>query len=153
MSISPSVVSGRLNFVARSVTIDFGKLFSSSFDFLSFHTARVKVRSPGVQPASRLYPQLRTRPCTAQTDALCQKRHILYLDTNRQTCLSITVGELSRQVRTLLAFNPKPSAPSSTPAGNVPLRPTERASLMRQHPLSHRCWKPLKFRPVSMYST
>ena len=34
---------------------------------------RVKVRSPGVQPASRLYPQLRTWPCTAQTDALCQQ--------------------------------------------------------------------------------
>ena len=36
--------------------------------------ARVKLRSPDVQPAGRLYPQLRTRPCTAQTDALCQKR-------------------------------------------------------------------------------
>ena len=34
---------------------------------------RVKVRSPGVQPAGRLYPQLRTCPCTAQTDALCQE--------------------------------------------------------------------------------
>jgi hypothetical protein len=32
----------------------------------------VKLRSPGVQPASRLYPQLRTWPCTAQTDALCR---------------------------------------------------------------------------------
>src|SRR6266404_3230649 len=33
-----------------------------------------KVRSPGVQPAGRLYPQLRTQPCTAQTDALWQNR-------------------------------------------------------------------------------
>ena len=30
-----------------------------------------KVRSPSVQPASRLYPQLRTSRCTALTDAMC----------------------------------------------------------------------------------
>ena len=36
-------------------------------------TAWVKLRSPGVQPASRLYPQLRTWPCAAQTDALCHE--------------------------------------------------------------------------------
>ena len=34
------------------------------------------VRSPALQPAGRLYPQLRTWPCTAQTDALCQQRAI-----------------------------------------------------------------------------
>jgi len=33
----------------------------------------VKVRSPGVQPAGRLCSQLRTSPCTAKTDALCQQ--------------------------------------------------------------------------------
>ena len=35
---------------------------------------RVKLRSPGVQPGGRLYPQLRTWPYTAQIDALCQYR-------------------------------------------------------------------------------
>jgi len=38
------------------------------------HRNWVKVRSPGVQPTSRLYPQLRIWSCTAQTDALCQQR-------------------------------------------------------------------------------
>ena len=28
----------------------------------------------GVQPAGRLYPRLRTRPYTAQADALCQQQ-------------------------------------------------------------------------------
>src|SRR3981189_666389 len=40
---------------------------------------RVKLRSPGVQPAGRFYPQLRTWPCTAKTDALCQ------MGTSRRT--------------------------------------------------------------------
>jgi hypothetical protein len=36
----------------------------------------VKLRSPGVRPAGRLYPQLRTWHCTEQTDALGQERKL-----------------------------------------------------------------------------
>ena len=45
---------------------------ASGRGFVAGLCIRVKVRSPGVQPAGRLYPQLRTWPCTAQTEALCQ---------------------------------------------------------------------------------
>jgi hypothetical protein len=38
------------------------------------HLDSTKVRRPGVQPEGRLYPQLRTCPCTAQIDALCHER-------------------------------------------------------------------------------
>ena len=40
-----------------SVAIDFGKLFSSSFDFSSFYTARVKTGSRGPAPGLLLCPQ------------------------------------------------------------------------------------------------
>src|ERR1700687_2124855 len=36
------------------------------------HLDSTKVRNADVHPAGRLYPQLRTSPCIAQTDALCQ---------------------------------------------------------------------------------
>jgi hypothetical protein len=42
MNIPPSVVSVVQTSRACSIAVDFGKLFLSSFDFLSFHTARVK---------------------------------------------------------------------------------------------------------------
>jgi hypothetical protein len=41
ISIPPSVISRRRNFVGLFCAIDFGKLFSPSLDFSSFHTARV----------------------------------------------------------------------------------------------------------------
>jgi hypothetical protein len=56
--------------------IDARPLTASSAKPLATHGRTihwVKLRSPGVEPAGRLYPQLRTWPCTAQTDALCQK--------------------------------------------------------------------------------
>jgi hypothetical protein len=42
---------------ACSVAIDFGKLFSSSFDFLSFHTARVIFGSRAIRLRGLLYPR------------------------------------------------------------------------------------------------
>jgi hypothetical protein len=43
----------------------------------------VKLRSLDVQPADRLYPQLRTWLCNAITDAVCQRRKSLLDDSTR----------------------------------------------------------------------
>jgi hypothetical protein len=46
--------------LACSVAIDFGKLFSSSFGFLSFYTARVKTGPDGLETPLPVCPGERT---------------------------------------------------------------------------------------------
>ena len=62
MSISPSVVLVVKISQAYSAAIDFGKLFSSSFDFLSFHTSRVKNGPDALEMGCLRFPdsELRT---------------------------------------------------------------------------------------------
>jgi hypothetical protein len=54
---------------AYSAAIDFGKLFSLSFDFLSFHTARVKNGPDAIEMGCLRYPQKQTSvSAAAMTD-------------------------------------------------------------------------------------
>src|ERR1700686_4365341 len=57
---------------ACSVAIDFGKLFSSSFNFSSFYTARVNRAILSVGRLLPVRPQLRTYRCIALNDAMCR---------------------------------------------------------------------------------
>jgi len=58
------------------VAIDFGKLFSSPFNFLSFHTARVKI---GHGPAHERCPLCPQEGTFLRTAALRQKQPVAYL--------------------------------------------------------------------------
>jgi hypothetical protein len=58
MSIPPSVVSGRRNFAGLFGCIDFGKLFSSSLDFSSFHSQGHVWTAPGWQGLSSRFAAL-----------------------------------------------------------------------------------------------
>ena len=59
---------------AWSVAIDFGKLFSSSFNFSSSYTARVKLGSEGSETRLPLYPRDQTSPTRPAMSVSCQQR-------------------------------------------------------------------------------
>jgi hypothetical protein len=59
---------------AWSVAIDFGKLFSSSFNFSSSYTARVKLGSEGSETRLPLYPRDQTSPTRPAMSVSCQNR-------------------------------------------------------------------------------
>jgi hypothetical protein len=63
---------------ARPVAIDFGNLFSSSFDFLRFHTARVKLGPQAVSELDPFIPQERTCNNRCSISVSCQTRKWRY---------------------------------------------------------------------------
>jgi hypothetical protein len=76
ISIPRSVISRRRNFVGLFGAINFGKLFSSSLDFSSFHTARVKKRRLTLGLRLRVYSYQRTSPDRHDRSGSCHNRKL-----------------------------------------------------------------------------
>jgi hypothetical protein len=84
------------------------------------------VRSRGAQPASRLNPQLRTCPCTAQTDALCQIRKWPAESAHRPHCAKSrpTARDASGENRSKVAAGAYSGIPAFRCTSAIQARPS-----------------------------